>query len=123
TWCAVDALSFPGILKHTASVDSNDPVTGEKIHIRLTPDTLEKIKPKDAVVSIIKDIDLTNFRSSVCNRMHFFSSAETGSKWIARHPGTMLSPVNEAYQALKHVNLNKYIDTMLETKEEKRMCS
>jgi len=121
-WCALDALSFPAILNHTASVESKDPVTGEKIHIILTSDKIEKIEPKDAVVSAPKNIDLTNFRSGICNKINFFSSAETGSKWIARHPGTMLYPVNEIYQAAKHTNLNKYIDIMIETKQE-RMCS
>lgn len=120
TWCAVDALTFPGILKHTASIESNDPVTGEKIHIRLTPDTVEKIKPKDAVVSFVKNIDLTNLRSSFCNNTNFFSSLETGSRWIARHPGTILYPVNELFQALKH--WDKYIDITMETKRERMRC-
>jgi alkylmercury lyase len=122
TWCAADALSFPGILKHTASVESNDPVTGEKIHIILTSDTIEKVEPKDTVVSFIKDVDITNFRSSVCNRIYFFSSADTASKWIARHPGTMFYPVNEAYQALKHTDLNKYIDITMESQQESMYC-
>jgi alkylmercury lyase len=120
TWCAVDALTFPRILKHTASIESNDPVTGEKIHIILTPDTVEKIKPKDAVVSFVKNIDLTSFRSSFCNNTNFFSSLETGSKWIARHPGTILYPVNELYQALKHSD--KYIDIRMEPKRERMGC-
>jgi alkylmercury lyase len=120
TWCAVDALTFPGILKHTASIESNDPVTGEKIHIILTCDTIEKIEPKDTLVSFIKDVDTINLRSSFCNNTNFFSSLETGSKWIARHPGTILYPVNELYQALKHSD--KYIDTTTEPKRERMGC-
>lgn len=120
TWCAVDALTFPGILKHTASIESNDPVTGEMIHIRLTSDTLEKIEPKDAVVSFVKNTDLTNLRSSFCNNTNFFSSLETGSKWIEKRPGTILYPVNELYQALKHSD--KYIDITMETKRKRMDC-
>ena len=122
-WCALDALAIQVILKHTASIESNDPVTGEKIHIRLTSDTVQKIEPKETMISFVENTDPTNIGISVCGNVYFFSSPETGSKWTARHPGTMIYPVKEVYQALKDIHQNKYNDIIVvETKQEKRMC-
>lgn len=124
TWCAADALYCPVIFRHTASIESSDPVTGEKIRIRVTPDRVEKIEPESAVVSFIKGIDLTDVRGTFCNYVNFFSSPKTAAKWIAEHPNTTFYPVNDVYQALKHIHLNKYPDIMVQSskQKERRMC-
>lgn len=127
TWCAVDALSFPVILKQTASIESSDPVTGEKIQVSVTPDRVEKIEPKNAVVSYIKNIGVTNVRGG-CNNIRygfggdFFSSPKTATKWIAEHPDTTFYPVNEVYQALKQSPLKTYGDIIVQSKQEEKVC-
>jgi hypothetical protein len=73
-------------------------------------------------MSFVQNTDLTNVRISVCNNVYFFSSPETGLKWIARHAGTIFYPVKEVYQALKDIHQNKYNDIIAPTKQEKRMC-
>jgi len=108
TWCAGDALVFPVILKQTASIESSDPVTGEKIQMSVTPDRVEKIEPESAVVSFIKSIDLTDVRGTFCNYVNFFSSSETATEWIAERPNVTFYPASNVYQALKHIHLNKY---------------
>ncbi len=50
TWCAVDALLFPLMLKHAAHIESLDPVSGDKIQVTVTPDGVQKVEPADAVV-------------------------------------------------------------------------
>jgi alkylmercury lyase len=94
TWCAVDALLFPIMLRHTAHIESRDPVTGEKILVTVSPEGVQKVKPKNAVVSWVNDIDLSNIRGSVCHYVHFFSSSESASKWIAENPDKTFYPVN-----------------------------
>jgi alkylmercury lyase len=107
TWCAVDALLFPVVLKHTAYIESPDPISGDKIQVTVTPDGVEKVEPKTAVVSWVKSVDPTNIRGTGCNNINFFSSPETASKWMAEHPGKMFYPVNDAFQAAKKIQ-NKY---------------
>jgi len=107
TWCAVDALSLPVILKQNAEIESSDPVTGEKIHITVTPDRVEKVEPKTAVVSCV---DPTNIQGSWDHYVHFFSSPKTASKWIAEHPDQTFYQANDVYKALKDILLNKYPD-------------
>lgn len=107
TWCAVDALLFPVMLKHTAHIESLDPVSGDKIQVTVTPDGVQKVMPESAVVSWVKSVDLSNIRGSVCHYVYFFSSPETASKWIAEHPGKMFYPVIDAFEAAKRIH-NKY---------------
>jgi alkylmercury lyase len=96
TWCTLDALLFPIMLKHTAHIESLDPVSGDKIRVTVTPDGVEKVEPDSAVVSRVNGVDFS-----------FFSSPETASKWIAKHPGKMFYPVIDAFRAAKKIH-NKY---------------
>jgi alkylmercury lyase len=123
TWCAADALAFPVILEQTAQVESSDPMTGEKVQIHVTPGRVEKIEPKSAVVSFIKNVDVTNVRGTGCNNINFFSSPETATVWITEHPNTAFYPVSDIYQRLKHIHLNKYREILLQSKQERiRTC-
>jgi alkylmercury lyase len=114
TWCALDALLFPIMLKHTAYIESLDPVSGDKIQVTVTPDGVEKVEPEAAVVSWVNSsVDLSNIRGSVCHYVYFFSSSETASKWIAEHPGKVFYSVNDAFQAAKKIH--KKYNEMSET--------
>jgi alkylmercury lyase len=122
-WCAADALSFPVILKQTAHIESPDPISGTKIRVIATPDKIDGIEPKTAVVSFIKNIEVANVRSSFCHYVNFFSTPETASEWAAEHPNVMFYPANDIYQALKHIHLNKYRDIMMHSsKQEEKVC-
>lgn len=114
TWCAADALAFPVMLKQSANIESSDPITGEKIRVSVTPDRVEKVEPESAVVSWVRNIDVTNIRGSGCNNVNFFISAETASKWIAEHPDQTFYPANDVYQALKDLHSNKFSDILPE---------
>jgi alkylmercury lyase len=119
TWCAVDALLFPVMLKHTAHIESPDPVTGDRIQVTVTPDRVEKVEPESAVVSWVNKADVANIRGSVCHYVHFFSSPKTAARWVAEHPGHTFYPVSDIYQAMKHIILSKYSEM---TVQQERMC-
>jgi alkylmercury lyase len=122
TWCAGDALLFPVMLKHTAHIESHDPITGEKIRVTVTPERVEKVEPKTAVVSCVKSVDITNIRGSVCHNVHFFSSPETATRWIADHRDQTFYPANGVYQASKDIFLNKYHDMTAAAAQQTKMC-
>jgi alkylmercury lyase len=96
------------MLKHTAHIESPDPITGEKVRVNVTPDRVERVEPEGAVVSWVNNVDVTDIRGSICKYVHFFSSSETAAKYIAEHPGKMFYPVNDVYQAMKHMVQNNY---------------
>lgn len=119
TWCAVDALILPVMLKHTAHIESPDPVTGDSIRVTVTPDRVEEVEPEGAVVSWVDKADVTNVRGSVCHYVHFFSSPKTAAKWVAEHSGQTFYPVRDIYQAMKQIILSKYSDM---TAQQERTC-
>jgi alkylmercury lyase len=118
TWCAVDALSFPILLKHNAHIESPDPVTGEKIRVTITPERVEKVEPRTAVVTWVKSADPTNIRGSVCHNVHFFTSPETATKWISTGSGITFYSANDVYRSLKELYLTKYTDIIGQQERE-----
>lgn len=112
TWCAADGLLLPIMLKHTAHIESADPVTGEKIRVTVSPDGVQKVEPTSAVVSWVNEIDLANIRGSCCHYVHFFGSPESASKWIAHHPDKKFYPVNnDVYMAIIRLKTNSEMRT------------
>ncbi len=101
TWCALDTLFFPAILKQPARVQSRCPVSGVKVQLKVTPEGVELLEPTSAVVSLVIPEALEaccDVRGSFCNQVHFFSSAEVASRWLTEHPGPIILPVEDAYQ-------------------------
>jgi alkylmercury lyase len=93
------------------------------IQVIVTPDIIDKVEPKSAVVSFTRNIDITNIRETVCNNVNFFSSPETASEWAAEHPNVTFYPANDIYQALKHIHLNKYRNIMMHSSnQEEKVC-
>jgi len=99
TWCAWDSLFIPSILNKTADVVSRDPITKVPISLTVEPDRVKRISPKGSVVSFLtpdRAFDqsvIVNF----CHFVHFFISQEAGRAWTARHAGTFLLSVEDAY--------------------------
>jgi alkylmercury lyase len=97
-WCALDALLFPALLGRPASIESPCRGTGELVHIEVTPSGIEAAEPPSAVLSIVAARDLANFRRVSCNNTHFFSSPQTASRWLEKHPDATILPAEEAFR-------------------------
>lgn len=97
TWCALDALLFPSIIGKPVRIESPCPATGTMVRVQLTPDTVERVEPSSAVVSMITPETIEDVRSAFCNFVHFFSSSESATKWLADNPGAVVIPVADAY--------------------------
>ena len=97
TWCALDALIFPSIIGKPVCIESPCPVTGTVIRVQLTPNTVERVEPPSAVVSMVTPETIEDVRSAFCNFVHFFSSSESATKWLADNPGAVVISVDEAY--------------------------
>jgi alkylmercury lyase len=98
TWCALDALMFPGLLKQTVQVESPCVTTGIPVRVKVTPDGAEQIEPPDAVVSLVAPEASKDIRRSFCDYVNFFSSNEAASQWLREHPSATTLPVREAYE-------------------------
>ncbi len=114
TWCAWDSLFIPGILGKAAEVTSRDPITHTPISLTVAPDRVKHVRPKSTVVSILTP-DRTFDRDVIvnfCHFVHFFSSQEAGEAWIARHPGTFLLSVKDAFALGQLTNARNFGDAL-----------
>ncbi|MFG2683072.1 organomercurial lyase MerB [Streptomyces sp. NPDC048392] len=99
TWCALDTLAFPAVLGHTAKVTSPCRATGEPVRLTATPEGPIDVEPTTAVVSLVAPDAPTTVRSSFCNQVHFFASADAAKDWLAEHPDARVLPVADAFEA------------------------
>jgi alkylmercury lyase len=99
-WCAWDTLFLPALIRRTARVSSQCPVTGEMISLRVAPDGVEALSPEGAVVSMLVPADGfdADLIQSFCHHVHFFASPEAGEDWIAEREDAFLLTVDEAFR-------------------------
>ncbi len=98
TWCALDALMFPGLVGQTVQVESPCATTGRPVRVTVTPEGVKQVEPPDAVVSLVAPEASPDVRRVFCDYVNFFHSAEAAAGWLAEHPGATTLPVAEAYQ-------------------------
>jgi alkylmercury lyase len=114
TWCAWDSLFIPEILGRSARVTSQDPETRESVRLVVTPDGIESVVPDGAVVSFIQPegeafgMSAANIMANFCHFVFFFSSRASGERWIAKHPGTFLYTLEEAFALAKRLNARNF---------------
>lgn len=114
TWCAWDSLFIPSILGKTAEVTSLEPLTRKPISLTVAPDGVRRITPKTTVVSFLTP-DRAFDRSVIenfCHFVHFFSSPEAGEAWTAKHPGTFLLSVEDAFVLGQRINARHFLDEL-----------
>ncbi|MBN8579263.1 MAG: organomercurial lyase MerB [Anaerolineae bacterium] len=98
TWCALDALMFPGLLGQSVQVESPCVTTGIPVRMTVTLGGVGHVEPPEAVVSLVAPGASADIRRSFCDYVNFFSSSETACAWLSEHPGATTLPVKEAYQ-------------------------
>lgn len=114
TWCAWDSLFIPEILGHSARATSSDPESREIIRLVVTPDRVESVVPGDAVVSFVQpepqafDTSAANVMAKFCHFVFFFASRASGESWVAKHPGTFLYPLDDAFALAKRLNARNF---------------
>lgn len=96
----MDSLFIPAIIQKTARVESTCPMTGAKIRLTVAPEGVRQLNPASTVMSFmipeaakIRENVIANF----CHYVYFFSSAEAGTTWVSKNPGTFLLSIDEAY--------------------------
>ena len=123
TWCALDAIVFPLVFGHTATIASPDPVSGETIRLTIGPSGVERFEPDSAVVSSRSAGFATeDVRGSICQYGHFFASRDTASAYTALHPGmplAILAP-EEAFRIGQLVLAEEPLKSIAEVRDEDR---
>lgn len=113
TWCAWDSMFIPEILGKTARIESRDPQSGEIVRLVVSPDRVESVEPPGAVVSFLLPdghfrTSATNVMAQFCHFVFFFSSRASGERWMAKHPGTFLYSLDDAFALAKRLNAKNF---------------
>ncbi len=105
TWCAEDTLYLPIMLKQTATVESESPLTKEKVRLTVSPEGVEESNPAGAVVSmVIVDPDKADMSSAqaiwgtFCHHIFFFASREEAEQWAAGRDDIEILSVDEGFE-------------------------
>jgi len=106
TWCALDTLFIPGQLGQRVLVEASDPIDGGKVSLVVDRNGAHDVSPSGAAVSMVVPDGPFGFDviESFCHRVLFFTSPESGEKWTAKHPGTIVLSVQEAFEVGRALN-------------------
>jgi alkylmercury lyase len=103
-WCASDTLMFPVILGRPGIVESTCPRTERAVRIEVSPDGVERLDPREAVVSAVRPRNTpADVRTETCDFGHFFSSPAAAAAWADEHPDGYVLPVDEAFRLDRQV--------------------
>ena len=98
--CAIDALGLAPMFDEAIEINSRDPVTGERIVVKLTRTGTGSWQPEGAVV-VCGASGGGESCCSCCPVLNFFASAENGERWLEARPdvrGYVMS-MSEAIEA------------------------
>ncbi len=109
TWCAWDALFMPERLGKRARIISPDPETGAPVELIVTPAAIEAVQPENAVASFLlpdawEISSAAQVIATACHFIFFFTSRASGERWVAKHPGTFLYSLGDAFELARRVN-------------------
>lgn len=103
-WCAQDTLFLPVMLQKTATVETESPVSKEKIRITVGPDGVKEASPAGAVMStVVFDPDSAELNTpadiqmNFCRNIHFFASGEEVEQWAAGRSDIETLSLEEAF--------------------------
>jgi alkylmercury lyase len=112
TWCAWDSLFIPEILGLRAEVESLDPETRRPVRLIVTPDQVENVDSEGTVVSFVMPDALGQSAATVigsfCHFIFFFESRDSGERWVTKHAGTFLYPLNVAFDLARRWNRARF---------------
>lgn len=99
-WCALDTLFIPPILGKTVRVEATCPVTSEQVSLVVDRNGAREVTPAGVVVSMVVPDGPFGYDviESFCHRVLFFASEAAGASWAAKHEGTTLLSVQEAFE-------------------------
>lgn len=113
-WCALDTLFIPELVGSTAEVSSTSATTDKPITLTVTPQGIDSEQTDTWVSFLLPDEKAVeeDVTTSFCHFVYFFQSRAAGETWIAKHPGTFLLSIDEAFKVGKKVNAARYRDVL-----------
>ena len=113
-WCAYDTLFLPELLGTSAEIESQCPITGERITLTVNGTQVINPQPAETVLSFLhKDEPLgQNVINSFCHYIHFFANTDAAAEWTAQHEGKFRLSLAEASEIARLTNRGRYPDIL-----------
>jgi Alkylmercury lyase len=92
--CAIDALGIAPMFGQQIEIESRDPMSGDEIRARVTPDAATEWWPEPAVVVAGAIRNQGDACCGCCPVLNFFASPANAVRWLSEHPevqGTVIS--------------------------------
>ena len=112
-WCAWDGLFVPAIVGEPARVAADDPKSGARVALTVTPDGVTDVSPPSAVMTFalpgmeaFPDFRRFSFQKTV----FYFESRESAKEWLARNPGPILISLEEGFEFGRTLNRVRFPD-------------
>jgi len=86
-----------GLLNEAATIESTAPATADTIRVTAGPDKVTRVEPETAVVSMVNPEDLSSIRTSFCNQVDFYATAEDAEAFPEGHPNGAVMAIREAH--------------------------
>ena len=103
-WGAQDTLFLPVMLQQTATVETESPLSKEKIRITVGPQGVKEVSPAGTVMSTVildpNSTDLntpTEIQMNFCRNIHFFASEKEVAEWAAGRGDIETLSLDEAF--------------------------
>lgn len=112
-WCAWDTLFLPHVLGRPLEVLASDGLSGDQLHLTVTPAGVARVEPPDAVVTFLVpeapwEADIV---TSFCHKVLFFTDRDQAARWRARQNDDLaLLSVAEAFEVGRRWTAHRYGD-------------
>ena len=108
TWCAADTLFLPAMLGQTATVESESPVSKQKVRLMVGPEGVQTPDPADAVISLVvpEETNMTSVASiwmTFCQHIFFFTSQNEAQQWANGRDDIRIMSVEEGFELTKQL--------------------
>ena len=104
-WCAQHTLFLPAMLRKTDTVESESPLSKDKIRMRVGAEGVQEVDPAGTAMSmVIVDPDTAEMRSAAdimrtfCRNIHFFACANEVARWAAGRDDIMTLTLDQAFE-------------------------
>ncbi len=86
--CAIDALGIAPMLDRAVTIDTSDPVSGDRITVQIKPTGTARASA-GAVVFLGRRGAEGPAEKVCCDAINIFSSAHSAARWAAPHPDVL----------------------------------
>ena len=116
TWCVLDALFLPEILRTPATLMTRCPASGAELAADLLPESVQSARPSDMVMSILapdRKACCTDLRTAFCDRVNLFRDRQAFATWARDRADVGCVSLSEAQLLARQRNAARYPDVEL----------